>query len=404
MKLDSDLLKKNVIKLFASLGIETGYFELAEKDFENSKIDANASLRFFFAKNNIYNFAIKSKVSNDKLNLNLITDKGIAPSTIFLFQTSTKQVTAQFWIPNLSEFAKSGHLLVFFVLDKSFYLFNANDPRILQKSDNNNLAFVIGSPLERTLNKIQPDTDPSEIELIEKLKKIAELGFVKSLRNGATGVGMTLETLLEINANSNRAPDYRGIEIKAKRISGLNNRPTTRATLFSQVPNWENSVCKSGVDILRKYGYLDKETNRLQLYCTNNNKPNNQGLFLKIDEIAESIESIHKSELGEMKVVNWNLNNLKKQLELKHNKTFWVKAITLKKDGDEQFHYVEIEKTGSPISSNLPTLIELGIVTIDYTLSQKLNENKSRDHGYLFKIDPENFELLFPPAESIRLI
>ena len=33
MKLDSDLLKKNVIKLFASLGIETGYFELAEKDF-----------------------------------------------------------------------------------------------------------------------------------------------------------------------------------------------------------------------------------------------------------------------------------------------------------------------------------------------------------------------------------
>jgi len=52
---------------------------------------------------------------------------------------------------------------------------------------------------------------------LSKLQIISAKGFVDSLRSGDTGVGMTLETLLGIEANSNRAPDYFGIEIKAKR-------------------------------------------------------------------------------------------------------------------------------------------------------------------------------------------
>jgi hypothetical protein len=40
---------------------------------------------------------------------------------------------------------------------------------------------------------------------------------------------------------------------------------------------------------------------------------------------------------------------------------------------------------------------------MDYTLSQKATGNSARDHGYLFKIHPENFDLLFPPSKSIKL-
>jgi hypothetical protein len=266
------------------------------------------------------------------------------------------------------------------------------------------LSTITDSPLEKLLIRKDATLDAVELDLISRLKKIAELGFVDSLRIGDTGVGMTLETLLGIEANSSRAPDFFGIEIKAKRIKSGNTRSQNRVNLYSQVPNWKNSECKSGLSILKKYGYVDAESNRLQLYCTNSNMPNSQGLYLKINEESGILESLHKSDSGDQKIVNWGLDNLKKQLDLKHKRTFWVRAKSIKSEQSEKFHYVEVERTQSPLSSNLPTLIEIGAVTMDYTLSEKLNKKSARDHGYLFKIHPDNFDLLFPPIKTISLV
>jgi hypothetical protein len=164
------------------------------------------------------------------------------------------------------------------------------------------------------------------------------------------------------------------------------------------VPDWQNSVCKSGADILKQYGYLDKETGRLQLYCTNSNQPNSQGLFLQVNEEKMRLESLRRKDNKNDSVVVWPMENLKIQLEAKHRNTFWVKARHKKTaDGLEAFHYVEVEQTKSPLVGNLAPLLEIGAITMDYTLSQK-STGSSRDHGYLFKIRPENFDLLFPPS------
>ena len=58
-------------------------------------------------------------------------------------------------------------------------------------------------------------------ELLEKCRQINKKGFIKTMRVGDTGVGYTLETLLGIKANSNKSPDYKGIEIKTKDLSGI---------------------------------------------------------------------------------------------------------------------------------------------------------------------------------------
>lgn len=54
-------------------------------------------------------------------------------------------------------------------------------------------------------------------EIKTKLSKIKKLGYVKSMRSGPTGIGYTLETLLEIRENNISTPDLGEIELKAQR-------------------------------------------------------------------------------------------------------------------------------------------------------------------------------------------
>lgn len=54
-------------------------------------------------------------------------------------------------------------------------------------------------------------------EIRKKLTAIKKMGFVKTLRKGPTGIGYTLETLLEIDENNISSPDFGEIELKAQR-------------------------------------------------------------------------------------------------------------------------------------------------------------------------------------------
>jgi len=50
-----------------------------------------------------------------------------------------------------------------------------------------------------------------------KLSDIKKKGYVKTLRQGPTGIGKTLETLLGIEENNISTPDLGRIELKAHR-------------------------------------------------------------------------------------------------------------------------------------------------------------------------------------------
>lgn len=170
------------------------------------------------------------------------------------------------------------------------------------------------------------------------------------------------------------------------------------------MPDWKNSRAKSGADILDKYGYQDSETGRLQLYCTLDNKPNPQGLYLKLDDDERLLESMFQRDNVKEDVVQWPLDKLRNALKLKHRQTFWVKARVRVVGDNEEFHYYEIIETRNPLIENFSTLIEIGAITMDFTLSYIPTPSgkglRARDHGYLFKIHPEHFDLLFPPSKK----
>src|ERR1043165_8173600 len=112
-------------------------------------------------------------------------------------------------------------------------------------------------------------------EITAKLSKIKQLGFVRSLRSGPTGIGYTLETLLDIKENNISAPDLGEIELKAQRETH-----TGMTTLFT----FNNKAWKmKPLEAIKKYGSHDKD-GRLGIYYTMGMKPNSVGLFLTVDD------------------------------------------------------------------------------------------------------------------------
>jgi hypothetical protein len=111
------------------------------------------------------------------------------------------------------------------------------------------------------------------------------------------------------------------------------------------------------------------------------------------DEVDLFNKAKTESYTGDVAV--WSLEDLKAKFSLKHNETFWVQASSQILDGKEFFQYNLVRHTRKPNVSNLASLIDAGIVTLNYTLSLKPN-GAVRDHGYEFRTTSDKFSYLFP--------
>ena len=229
-------------------------------------------------------------------------------------------------------------------------------------------------------------------ELLDKITEIHKMGFVKGVTHGDTNVGRTLETLLGISQNSSKAPDYKGIELKSRRGSPKKgSKGVDKITLFTNVPDWSRSNF-SAKQIIETFGY-EGEHGR-QLYCTISNTPNSQGLYL---DASDEIDLINKAQTKQYKgdVAVWALSKLKERLNEKHRETFWVYAKSDSVDGSEYFRYDFVKHTRKPNSTNMGSMFDAGILTVDYAMYIKPSGGV-RDHGYLFRTSRDNFNQIFP--------
>jgi hypothetical protein len=226
--------------------------------------------------------------------------------------------------------------------------------------------------------------------------KIAAKGPVPAMLQADTAIGRTLETLLGIDINSSKKPDYKGIELKSYR-----DKRGNRKNLFAQVPDWNLSKFKSSAEILNAFGYSRRED--FKLYCTVSTLVrNSQGLKLKMDsEISQLIENSDKSSVGDFVV--WGLETLHKRLLEKHNETFWIAADSVTIGGKEHFHYKKVEHTRKPIVSQFDILLEQGVITLDHLIKRKPTGSVV-EKGPIFKIKPNALDLLFPPSQSHALL
>ena len=394
----SDISISSIIKIFKTYGVRCSFLVPTETGLNKAIMDAGSSLRQFLSDNKIHNYEAQKTGPENKIIISgyFVYEDKIEETKISLYRPNTKSGDPRIWFSNLKTYAKPFNLLALTFLNKKIYIINSSNKELISSlTDSNSSLRKIFSDASESLSEVAE-------ELLTKLKKISSHGFVPSTRAGDTGVGKTLEDLLGINANSSKKPDYKGIEIKASRHLPFKMKAKTRVNLFSQVPDWENSPIRKAITLLKEYGYKDSQDILRLAVTLSALKPNKQNLMFRTDIDRDILLAIYKNSEAEKELLIWSFKILKERLLEKHNESFWVKADFRIKEDKEFFHYYQVIHTEKPFSENLPYLINDGIVQMDFTLKQK-TENTVRDHGYLFKLWPENLDLVFPDPKIYRL-
>lgn len=375
-----ELVEKNKVQL-AQLGVEYSIFEPTMTGLKKSILDATQTVRTHFELENFHHYYSQNQGSENKVvkTAYLLSPEQVIPSKASLYRPNTKKGDPRMWFRNLEQLANAGDQVAIVIYEDEPYLINISNCVI------NEELKSIDSPVGKLL-KAYVDSDSSIAdELLGKLKNLAVKPF-KALRTGDTAIGYTLETLLGIEANSSKLPDYKGIELKAGRGS------KNRSNLFAQVAKWDISPCKKSAEILDKYGYQREED--FKLYCTvNTQKSNSQGLYFKYDKSNDQLQEWHDN--GEL-VAIWPGFILRDRLLEKHAETFWLEAESFVKDGVEHFQLKNVIHTKQPLASQLLPLIENGVITMDHLIKRSGKNNRVSEKGPLFKIDKKNLDLLFP--------
>lgn len=222
-------------------------------------------------------------------------------------------------------------------------------------------------------------------EFKQRFQELKNKGFVKSLRKGPTGIGLTFETLMGVEENNLALPDINGIEIKAHR-----DNSNSMITLFTfNRKAWQINP----LDAIRKYGSYDAN-GRLGMYYTMSLTPNSAGLFLTVD--AEKISVQHTS--GKI-VATWQLSILAERFSQKIPALLFISAHTEERAGVEYFHFYRGQLMRDTTKELLSELFKTGNLLVDLRLHDK--ETMARNHGTGFRTFEDKLPLLFKKIEDI---
>jgi hypothetical protein len=381
---------------FTALNLPTAYLELTQTGLDKSIMDATDSVRRFFSDSGIHSYGSQAKGTGNKVTItaSFVHATGeIHSTTVSLYRPQTKNGDPRIWIYGLKERAKAGDVVVLTQIANQLWVSNLTRVRLDQIAKGENALSDALTPAF-VVKTLVVD------ELTAALQEIWGWGFLPSPGAGDTMVGRVLESALGIEANSSRAPDFHGIELKAYRL-----RPNTfahamkRRNLFAKTPAWSRSTLKSSRAILESFGYVTDDV--LRLYCeVRATKFNTQGLRLEHDQRENAVREV-SNRLDLPDVVVWPLEELEGALSQKHAETFWIGAESKKIDGHEFFRYVVVEHTQQPLVEQFGPLVDMGAISVDHLIKEK--DGRVTEKGPIFKIDNSAASLLFPSPRVFNL-
>ena len=236
------------------------------------------------------------------------------------------------------------------------------------------------------------------LELRKKFTEIRNLGYIKPLRTGSTGIGYTFETLLNKEEDTSCIPDYKGIEIKTK--LGYSKYPLK---LFTCIPNPKGEISAARY-ILEKYGYIkfdDKQTLIFSrtVYCNKVIERYGYSFKLRVDYLYKELvmEAYYQGIFVE-NVCTWDFKNLERKLKTKLKYLAVVKAYPYYIDKKEYIKYLKMDTYALYGFFEFLKLIENDCVQVEFYIKKKnyLYEDFTfENHGVAFKLEIEYLEQLF---------
>lgn len=228
--------------------------------------------------------------------------------------------------------------------------------------------------------------------LKNKLKDIKKLKFVPTHRIGDTGIGKTLEDLLEIKENNIPLCDIGKVaELKAYRKDA-----TSMLTLFTLEPK------PKGGDrdrfLLDNFGYSKRNNKRAkELHSTVTcERYNNQGLKLSVKKDKISV-------LGRNRKLNifWDIEILRQKFNEKLPALVYVLADRKIINDREHFHFNEAYFLSGFDFELFKKMVKRDFIVVDFRMYYKPN-GSVRNHGTGFRVKINRLYNCF--KNKVRLI
>lgn len=374
--------------------------QITATGLKKSILDATTPMRTYFKENGVHDYEYQQQGPEHKVKIttHILSRFKDTLTHTSMYRPVTKDGDPRLWISGLNKFTEADDIHAI-IAANPHELFVINITRV---NIENQCTTSIANPIQDLLHDLSSYADLVSEELLGRLMDFQNIWLDTKL-NADTAIGREVETLLGIEMNASREPDYKGIELKSFR----SQRPSIKKNLFCKVPDWDISKLKSGTEIVEKYGYMSDgvKSYRNTLYCS---KPNSQNLrlnmnypdnLLEIEEDRRIADDVFK-KISDVAV--WRLQTLHQCLLTKHHETFWIEVNTrLGENGQEQFMFNKIEHTRNPIVSQFDILLEQSMVTVDLLLGRpkvdaRTGNPKKGGDAVSFKIKKSAAGLLFP--------
>ena len=237
------------------------------------------------------------------------------------------------------------------------------------------------------------------IEIKRKFLDIKNKGWIKSVRNGSTGIGATFEYLLGMEENNLEIPDFNDIEIKTKR-----NYSKSYTTLFNCTP--EGPHYHEIERLKDKFGYPDSVLKYCKvinnsIFCNNKTKIGANYYFnLIVDRESKKIFLNIIDIYGNLieNNVYWAFETLEEKLYRKLKNIAFVDAIRKTVNKEEYFKYYKLTFYKLKNFNTFINLIEEGIIRITFKIGVFRTGNKKgqiHDHGTGFDIKEKDLPKLY---------
>ena len=236
--------------------------------------------------------------------------------------------------------------------------------------------------------------------LLQKFEEIKEMGWIKSLRKGPTGIGYTFEKLIGKDEDALCCPDFNGIEIKTHRSNSI-----SYVALFNYNPIGESSYELKR--LFTNYSYVHPKNKNIKalnadIFCNYiKNVGTNYKFSLKVADSEQKIYILVFDKLGVLieKKAYWTFETLKEKLYKKMRYLAYIEADSKYINGIEYFRYTKINFYTLKSFDSFIRLIKSAKIKVSLLVSGSLKEPENiNSHGASFNIKKENLYLLFEPV------
>lgn len=244
---------------------------------------------------------------------------------------------------------------------------------------------------------------------LDKLKKefsrVKKMGFVECTRpnNKDGGIGNTFEDLIGVAENNKKGADFKGFEIKSKRL--FNSSYVSLFTKSPDNPKGANSYLRETFGEIRDEKHSDKKKLYASVFGHRTSKVYlKYKVKLKVDRRNKKLNLvINDLKDRNLSIVSWSFETLKKAAS-KMKDLFLVFADTKTENKKNYYHFTQGEIYKDFDFEKFLKEIEKGGIMFDIRIgvyNSGKNYGKTHDHGSGFRVKAENFKNLYDTYETI---